>query len=124
MKLIPPVTLILIGAFWLFHSLFLQMATTTSSASDAMQLELNLKNWMEEKRREGKLTNEDIIEVFPEGYLLALGGENPDQNFRELIEDISKRNPLPHWPGFIAICIGAFGLFTTNLKAEPDGVSN
>jgi hypothetical protein len=102
------------------------MATTTSAVSDAMQLESDLKSWADQKRKEGKLNNQDILEIFPEGYSLALGGENPNNNFREMIEDISKRNPLPVLPGFVSIAIGAFGLFTTatTQKADPDAVGN
>ena len=98
------------------------MATTTSAISDAMQLESDLKSWTDWKVKEGKLTKEDVLEIFPTGYSLVLGGENKNQNFREMIEDISTRHPLPIWPSFIAIALGAYGLLTTSTPQKVDPV--
>lgn len=94
----------------MFYAVALPIASETAAMSDAMQLESDLKKWADWKVREGKLKKEDVLEIFPEGYSLSLGGENPNQNFREMVADIATRNPLPALPGILALGLGAWGL--------------
>ena len=120
MNRVQPIALILLGVIWMFYSVALPMASETAAVSDAMQLESDLKNWADWKVREGKLRKEDVLEIYPEGYSLKLGGENPNHNFREMVADISTRNPLPIWPGLIALILGIMGLITTTRTSKAD----
>ena len=126
MNRIYPIALILLGLTWLFYAAADAITSETAAMSDAMQLESDLKKWAESKVREGKLKNEDVLEIFPEGYSLILGGEQSDRNFREMVADIATRNYLPVWPGLIALAFGTVGLFTTpkNRKAHQGGGIN
>ena len=88
----------------------------TRAISDGMQLELNLKNWMDEKVSEGRLQESDVNQIFPENYSLRFGGENPSRNFRQMIAEISKSSAPPTWPGVASILIGCIGAKTRGNK--------
>lgn len=81
--------------------------------SDALQLEANLKAWAAEKMHDGKLQESDLTEIFPEGYSLRYGGEDPNKDFREMISDISQSSAPPVWPGVLSVLIGGAGAISS-----------
>jgi len=86
------------------------MAMRIAATSDGMQFERDLKSWATDKVAEGKLTESDVKEIFPEGYALNLGGEVPDRDFRSMIDDISQLSAPPIWPGYILLSVGLLGI--------------
>ncbi len=91
-----------------------------------MQLEANLKGWASGKVSEGKLTESDVQEIFPENYSLRFGGENLNKNFREMVEHIAQSSAPPIWPGVAIVSVGVIAAFRLpspqkrNKKAEQD----
>ncbi len=102
-------TLMTLGATWIFHATIIPTVMRTRAMSDAMQLEANLKAWTSEKVLDGKLQEDDVGEIFPQGYSLRFGGESPNKNFRKMISDISQSSAPPAWPGVLSILIGGAG---------------
>ena len=96
----------------LFYSVVAPLPNRTAAMSDASQLESELKGWADSKVREGKLKTEDVLEIFPESYSLSLGGENPNQNFLEMVADIATRNRIPTWTGLLSFILGFLGLIS------------
>jgi hypothetical protein len=86
MKALMSATLITFGAIWIFHATLVPSVMRNRAASNAMGLETNLKRWTSEKVYDGKLQDSDVLEIFPEESALRFGGENPNKNFREMIE--------------------------------------
>ena len=94
--------------------------------SHAMQLETELKNWADEKISQGKLTQDDVQEIFPDDYSLRFGGESPTKNFREMMEHVAVSSAPPIWPFFIIAGVGIVAAFRfpsppkVNPNAEGD----
>lgn len=78
MKTLMIMTLIVSSVLWFFFSTATSMAMRVAATSDGMQFESDLKRWATDKVAEGKLTERNVKEIFPEGYALSLGGEVPD----------------------------------------------
>jgi hypothetical protein len=109
MKGLMSATLIILGALWVFYATIIPAMMRTRALSDAMQLEANLKRWTSEKVYDGTLQESDVREIFPEGYALRFGGENPNKSFREMILDIARSSAPPAWPGVLSVLIGGAG---------------
>ena len=73
-----------------------------------MQMEADLKGWSMNKVSESQL-----LEIFPENYSLRFGGESKSRNFRGMINDISVSSAPPAWPGIAAAFVGVIGLIST-----------
>ena len=110
MKGMMATTLVILGALWLYHATFIPKIMQTRAMSDARQLEANLQVWAEQKVHEGKLREDDVAGIFNDRYGLRLGGEKPNRNFREMIDDISQSSAPPGWPGVVALVVGIGGL--------------
>lgn len=111
MKALLATTLIFLGGIWLFYATVVPVVMSTRAMSHAMQLEANLKGWASDKVLEGKLTEGDVREIFPENYSLRFGGENPNRNFREMVEHISRSSAPPIWPGIFLVVLGIIVAF-------------
>ena len=72
--------------------------------SDAMQMEADLQRWAT-----GKVSESELIEIFPENYSLIFGGESKNRNFRRMIEEIAVSSAPPVWPGVASLLIGLAG---------------
>ena len=108
----------LLGAAWLYFSDFQPSVMRTRAVSDAMQLQADLHAWANTKQRAGKLTQEDIDEIFPESYILVFGGETSGRNFNDMIAAIATPRLMPTWPAIAAILIGFMGI-VVNLRSPP-----
>ena len=104
------VTLILFGAFWIFSATAVPMAMRVRAMSDAAQLESNLHAWASEKVQTGKLQDTDVKEIFPEGYALRMGGEDPSKSFREMISDIAVSSAPSVYLGYVCVAVGCIAL--------------
>jgi hypothetical protein len=111
MKALLATILIFLGGIWLFYATVVPVMMSTRAMSHVMQLEANLKRWASEKVSEGKLTEDDVREIFPENYSLRFGGENPNRSFREMVEHISRSSAPPIWPGVILVALGVIVAF-------------
>jgi hypothetical protein len=109
MKALMSATLIILGTLWVFYASIIPSVMRTRAMSNAMQIEANLKRWTSEKVYDGRLQEGDVREIFPEGYALRFGGENPNKNFREMISDIARSSAPPTWPGVLSVLIGGAG---------------
>ncbi len=120
MPKLPSITLILIGALWLFYAYPVRTANETAAVSDAMQLEADLKGWAD-----NNATKEAVDEIFSDGYSLKLGGETKNRSFRQMIRDTVARSSVPAWPGVLAVVTGAVTLVVSvsqqNRKTEQAG---
>lgn len=102
-------TLILLGGIWLHYATINPSIMRTRAMGDAAQLEMNLQRWAAGNISEGKLSENDVKEIFPDGYTLVFGGGNPNKDFREMIGDIAQSSAPPVWPGVVSIVLGFIG---------------
>ncbi len=72
--------------------------------SDAMQMEADLQRWATDK-----VSESELMDIFPENYSLRFGGESKNRNFRMMIEEIAVSSAPPVWPGVASILIGIAG---------------
>jgi hypothetical protein len=86
--------------------------------SDAMQMEANLKAWATDK-----VSESELLEIFPENYSLRFGGERKDRNFRKMIEDISIAGAPPLWPGLMSILVGLAGIVSTIFRFRAEATN-
>ena len=99
------ITLILLGTLWTYYATLNASMIQTRAMSDAMQMEADLKAWAT-----GKVSESELLEIFPEGYALRFGGERKDRNFRKMIGDISTSGVPPLWPGLLSVFAGLLAL--------------
>lgn len=116
MKTVTTIILLFAGSYWIAKATVLQRAATIAAVSDGMSFESKLRIWADSKVKEGRLSPADVTELFPHEYGLSLSGENPSNNFREMISDISNINSLPAWPGYIMLITGFIGLIPKKTK--------
>ena len=67
---------------------------------------------MTSKIQEGKITQEDMDEIFSKHHL-QLGGERPNETYKEMIQRIFELVALPIWPGYALIILGFVVIFYT-----------
>jgi len=92
------------------NAIVIQKARVYSAMSDVEQFEYQLRTWTDMKIEEEKLDQKDASELFSVDGALTLSGENPEDNFRQMVIGIAQQNALPLWPGLVAIVIGIAGL--------------
>ena len=109
MKALIVTTMIVLGGIWLFYATMVPSVMRLGAMSDAAQLEANLHRWAMGKVDEGKLTEEDVREIFPKGHSLRFGGEDPNRNFHEMIDHIAQSSAPPVWPGVVLVIVGIIG---------------
>jgi hypothetical protein len=107
MKTTMAITLILLGAIWSYYATIHAKVMRTRAMSDAMQMESDLQGWAT-----GKVSESELLEIFPENYSLRFGGESKNRNFRVMIEEIAVSSAPPVWPGVASILIGLAGAST------------
>ena len=98
-------TLVFFGALWSYYATLHATLMRSRALSDAMQMEASLKAWAT-----NKVSESELLEIFPENYSLRFGGERKDRNFRKMIEDISIAGTPPLWPGLMSILVGLAGV--------------
>jgi hypothetical protein len=121
MKALMAVVLILFGALWSYYATLNASMMQARAMSDARQMEADLKAWAMDK-----VSEPELLEIFPENYALRLGGERKDRNFRKMIEDISISSAPPLWPGLLSVLTGLIGLVSAlrdnrNKRTEQTG---
>ena len=104
MKTLMAITLILLGTMWSYYGTFNAKMMRIRAMSDAMQMEADLQRWAT-----SKVSESELLEIFPENYSLRFGGESKDRNFRMMIEEIAVSSAPPVWPGVVSILIGIAG---------------
>lgn len=105
MKALMAVVLILFGALWSYYATLNASMMQARAMSDARQMEADLKAWAMDK-----VSEPELLEIFPENYALRLEGERKDRNFRKMIDDISISSAPPLWPGLLSVLTGLIGL--------------
>jgi hypothetical protein len=105
MKILMATTLVFFGALWSYYATLHATLMRSRALSDAMQMEASLKAWAT-----NKVSESELLEIFPENYSLRFGGERKDRNFRKMIEDISIAGTPPLWPGLMLILVGLAGV--------------
>lgn len=126
MKVLMSVTLILLGILWIYCAIFVPYVMHARAMSDAMHFEAALNSWAAGKVNDGKLQPSDIEEIFPEGRSLLIGGENANQNFEEMVENIAQSCAPADWPGILSVLIGAAGVvscFRKPAKIQAEGAT-
>ncbi len=104
MKILMAITLILLGAIWSYYATINATMMQTRAMSDAMQMEADLQGWAA-----NKVSESELLEIFPENYSLRFGGESKNRNFRMMIKEIAASSAPPVWPGVASILIGLAG---------------
>ena len=103
-----PTSLVLLGTIWLYYATINATMMRTRAMSDAMQMEADLKGWAM-----GKVSESELLDIFPENYSLRFGGEIKNRSFRMMIEEIAVSSAPPVWPGVASILIGLVGAFAS-----------
>jgi hypothetical protein len=104
MKTLMAITLILLGTMWSYYATFNATMMRARAMSDAMQMEADLQRWATDK-----VSESELMDIFPENYSLRFGGESKNRNFRMMIEEIAVSSAPPVWPGVASILIGIAG---------------
>ena len=116
MKSLTVSILIILGVFWLFYALFMPPTMAKGYETYAIVFEANLKNWASEKVAEGKLTESDVQEIFPENGSLSSGGEIRYGNLREMVSGIVESSAPPAWPSAILVVVGLMAAFRLKVR--------
>jgi hypothetical protein len=124
MKILMAFTQIFLGAIWSYYASINTLVMRTRAMSDAMQMEADLQRWAT-----SKVSESELLEIFPENYSLRFGGESKNRNFRMMIEEIAVSSAPPIWPGVASILIGLAGVSSSfldrrNKNAEQDAPSS
>ena len=107
-KIIPAFVLMFIGIMWMVHA-FLLLAGLSNWKSNASEMEAAVYSWAESKRSAGKLTEDDMREVFDERWIRIRVGDR-ERVFKEMVFQVNELHRLPFWPGFLALIAGALAL--------------
>ena len=83
-----------------------------------MAMEADLQIWAT-----GKVSESELIEIFPEDYSLIFGGESRNRNFRKMIEEIAVSSAPPVWPGVASLLIGLAGA-VSSIRDRRDKTQN
>jgi hypothetical protein len=124
MKILMAISLILLGTIWSYYATINATMMRTRAMSNAEQMEADLQRWAI-----SKVSESELLEIFPENYSLRFGGESNNRNFREMIEAIAVSSAPPLWPGLVSILVGLVGALSgirasPSKTAEQDGTSN
>lgn len=114
MKTLVAASLLIFGAIWSFFAFCDPVGGQSRAISHAMSFEAELRAWFEDKQAEGKLSEEDYLQVFDEASMIRFGGEGGEGNFRAMILQIADDEVLPKTPGVLAMLIGLAGLLPFN----------
>jgi hypothetical protein len=108
MKILMQATLIFFGVIWSYYATLNPRTMQIRAMSDASQMEADLNRWAT-----GKVSESDLLEIFPEKNSLRFGGENKHRNYRTMIQEVAVSSAPPIWPGITSMLMGLAGLLSS-----------